>query len=273
LSGKFSTPKLRMSTAAAIANVVEEDDNKLVTSADLVANTETVPEPVSDTESVPEPPVKNFWSDTERLARLQAEMQKIATVRIPVISLPEAVLLMAMAEVLAHVGWPNYAEFDKTRTLILTSNKKIPFAMRPQNVRTGAYDFWIKRSFIRVRDSNGDMYFEFENKKYDKREIFMSREFCNYLRDFCNDMPNGLRKEVQFWIFNAESKGTQKLDPAKVSPSDLALLKRQYADLDFNDFVMLQFKHREPEQRVGAGAAVAKQVVAKQVVTKIETKA
>jgi len=64
LSGKFSTPKLRMSTAAAIANVVEEDDNKLVTSADLVANTETVPEPVSDTESVPEPPVKNFWSDT-----------------------------------------------------------------------------------------------------------------------------------------------------------------------------------------------------------------
>jgi len=221
------------------SQVDEEDDNKLVTREDLDTNADSL----ADTPVVA---TKSLWSDSDRLSKLRAEMQLLAKVRIPVEEVPEEVILKAMAEVLSELGWSDYTSFSRMIKRILTSpSKSIPFAMKTRNQRTGMMDFWLIRVFIPVGGANKN--YEVDGKFYSKRDVLMSRQFCDYLRDFCR---TELRDEAQFWTFTGSYKNKQHLDMAKLSQDDMAAL-RQMGETDPNNLVMVQMKKKSPEVYVG----------------------
>lgn len=212
-----------------------DDDNKLVTRADL--------EKAAD----PEPP-KSLWADADRLARLQKEMSALAKVRIPTEPLPEGVVLKAMAEVLADLGWVDYRAFSSTISKILRGPpKSVPFAMKTRNQRTGKMDFWLIRVFINVGETNKE--YVVDDKRYNKRDVLMSRQFCDFLRDYCRTQ---LKDEAQFWTFTGTYRNKQHLDMGKLNEDDLAAL-RQIGETDPNNLVMIQFKKKTPEVMVGKG--------------------
>jgi hypothetical protein len=212
--------------------VVEDDDNKLVTREDLEKQ---------DTDEI-----KSLWSDPNRLAKLRQEMQVLSKVRIPVEQLPEEVILKAIAEVLAELGWSDYASFNKTIKRILTGPpRSVPFAVKTRNQRTGKMDFWLIRVFVNIGDVNKE--YEVDGKTYNKRDVLMSHQFCDYLRDFCR---TELHDEAQFWTFTGSYRNKQHLDMAKLSQDDMAAL-RQIGETDPNNLVMFQFKKKVPEVYVG----------------------
>lgn len=212
---------------------VDEDDNKLVTRDDL--NNESTP-----TED-------NLWSDPDRLAKLRQEMQVLSKVRIPTEQLPEDVILKAMAEVLAELGWSDYASFNKTIRQVLTGPpRSVPFAIKTRNQRTGKMDFWLIRVFVNIGDANKE--YEVDDKKYNKRDVLMSHQFCDYLREFCRTQ---LHDEAQFWTFTGSYRNKQHLDMAKLNQDDMAAL-RQIGEIDPNNLVMFQFKHKSAEVYVGS---------------------
>ncbi len=162
----------------------EDDDNKLVTREDLETRADS---PI---------PTKSLWADSDRLAKLRAEIQVLTKVRIPVEQLPEEVILKAMAEVLSELGWSDYGSFNKTIRRILTGPPKaVPFAVKTRNQRTGLMDFWLIRVFVVVGDTNKE--YEVDGKQYSKRDVLMSHQFCDYLRDFCRTELHALAFEIQ----------------------------------------------------------------------------
>lgn len=215
-----------MSTADQTTQVVVEsqDDNKLVTRKDL------------------ENP-KNLWSDSERLSKLQQEMQLLSKVRIPVETFPDAVLLKAMGEVLGELGWDSYAKFSQTVRTILTNPRTVPFAVRTRNQRTGKMDFWLIRVFIKINDD-----YEVDGKKFNKLDVLMSRSFGNYLRSFCKEV---LRDEAQFWCFTGSYSGKQHLDMSKLNQFDLTALENCVGETNPDNLIMFQLKKHVPEVYVG----------------------
>jgi hypothetical protein len=210
---------------------IEEDDNKLVSQKDLDQD---------------ETPIKSLWSDPNRLSKLRQEMEVLSKVRIPVEELPEDVILKAMAEVLSQLGWCDYESFSATIKQILTGPpKSIPFAVKTRNQRTGKMDFWIIRVFVNIGDSNKE--YEFNGKGYSKKEVLMSRQFCNYLRDFCR---TELHDEAQFWTFTGSYNNKQHLDMSKLNQNDIAAL-RQIGETNPNNLTMIQIKKKSPEVYVG----------------------
>jgi len=210
------------------------DDNKLVRSEDLVSEPE---------EKVP----KNLWSDPDRLKTLKAEMQALSNVRFVKEKYPETVLMKAMAEVLTSVGggWYDYSQFSNTIRRILTGpSHTVPFAVKTRNQRTGAMDFWLIRAFINVKMSPT---YTVEFKDYNKREILMSKQFCEYLRQYCREQ---LKDEVQFWAFTGTYKGKQQLDMSRLHPSDINALE-SIGETNPDNLVMFQFKKKTPEVFVG----------------------
>lgn len=239
-----SVMKILLSAAAAVvaesgsksdleSNESDDDDNKLVTRADISSSS---------------PKKKSLWSDTDRLSKLRTEMQILSKVRIPVVQLPEEVILKAMAEVLSEIGWSDYSSFNKMIRRILTGPpKSVPFAVKTRNQRTGKMDFWLIRVFVPVGDSNKE-YIADDGKKFNKRDTLMSHQFCDNLRDFCR---TELHDEVQFWTFTGSYKNKQHLDMSKLHPDDLSALK-QMGETDPNNLVFFQFKKKVPEVYVGA---------------------
>ncbi len=213
----------------------EDDDNKLVTRDDL----ETC-----------DNPVPSLWTSSDRLAKLRAEMQILAKVRIPIEQLPEEVILKAMAEVLSKLGWSDYASFNRTIRRVLTGPPKVvPFAVKTRNQRTGLMDFWLIRVFVMVGDSNKE--YQVNGKHYNKRDVLMSHQFCDYLRDFCR---TELHDEAQFWTFTGSYRNKQHLDMDKLSQDDVTALRQMGDPTDFlnsNNLVMFQFKKKVPEVYVG----------------------
>lgn len=218
--------------------LVDEDDNQLVTREDLEERE------VDKVETVK----SSLWSDPDRLAKLRQEMQILAKVRIPVEPLPEEVILKAMAEVLAELGWSDYRSFNSTIKRILTGPpKSIPFAVKTRNQRTGKMDFWLIRVFINIGESNKE--YEFDGKKYNKRDVLMSHQFCDYLRDYCR---TELHDEAQFWTFTGSYRNKQHLDMSKLNADDMAALKNGLGETNANNLIMIQFKRKTAEVYVGA---------------------
>lgn len=216
---------------------VVDDDNKLVTRSDIEA--------VATTSASTAP--KSYWSDPSRLDKLRQEMQVLSKVRIPTEKLPENVLLKAMAEVLSELGWHDYTEFSQTIRRILTGPpRSVPFAVKTRNQRTGKMDFWLIRVVINVGDSNKE--YDVDDKKYNKRDVLMSRQFCDFLRDFCREQ---LKDEAQFWTFTGTYRGKQHLDMSKLPQDDLDALAK-LGNSDPNDIVLIQFKRKSSEVYITA---------------------
>jgi hypothetical protein len=216
----------------------EDDDNKLVTSSDLVSEPEVEQE---------EKPASSLWSDPDRLKQLATEMQALTKVRIVREKYSEAVLLKAMAEVLTSVGWYDYTQFTNTIRRILTGPRNsVPFSVKTRNQRTGKMDFWLIRAFINV-DTPENKNYSVDGKDYNKRDVLMSKQFCDFLRDYCRTQ---LKDEVQFWAFTGTYKGKQQLDMSKLAPSDISALE-SIGETNPDHLVMFQFKKKTPEVMVG----------------------
>ena len=215
------------------------DDNTLVTRDDL----KEVNEPVR---------AKSLWSDSNRLEKLRSEMNMLSTVRIPVEQIPENIILKAMAEVLAELGWDNYDAFSRTINRILKGPpRSVPFAVKTRNQRSGKMDFLLIRVFINVGENNYEIEVENDGKmqtrKYKKRDVLMSHQFCDYLRDYCR---TELHDEAQFWMFTGLHKNKQRLDMSKLNQDDMNALKA-LGEINANNLVMVQLKKKTPEVYVG----------------------
>jgi hypothetical protein len=212
---------------AAINLTVELDDNKLVCQEDL------------ESESEPDKVPKNLWSDPDCLNKLQQEMQLLSKVRISTEKIDDKVLIMAMGEVLATVDWENYTKFSQAIERILNSPFRIPFTTKTYGKLSGKMDFWLINVFINAND-----HYEHNGKKYNKRDVLMSREFYSCLNNFCIDI---LKDEVQFWTFTGSYSGKRHLELSKLHPNDRNALPQK----DANDLVMIKFKRKTPEIMVG----------------------
>lgn len=213
---------------------LEEDDNKVVTSADLASEPE-------------EKPIATLWSDPERLKLLATKMQAVSKVRFVREKYPEPVLMEAMVEVFNTVDWYDYNTFASTIRRILTGPpRSVPFAVKTRNKRTGKMDFWLIRAFINVKASP---VYSVDGTDHSKRDVLMSKQFCEYLRDYCRTQ---LKDEVQFWAFTGTYKGKQQLDMSLLHQSDIeALESPNFGETDPDNLVMFQFKKKIPEIYVG----------------------
>ncbi len=108
-------------------------------------------------------------------------------------------------------------------------------------------DFWLIRVFIVVGENNKD--YEFDGKKFNKRDVLMSRQFCENLREFCRTV---LRDEAQFWTFTGTYKNKQHLDMTKINHNDMVALQ-EMGETDPNNLVMFQIKKKTAEVYVGVG--------------------
>jgi hypothetical protein len=214
-----------------------DDDNKLVTSADLE----------SDKEESESNPRTNLWLDTERLNKLSKEMEALSKVRIVKEKYPEEVLIKAMAEVLASVGWYDYQQFSNTINRILNGPpRSVPFSVKTRNQRTGKMDFWLIRAFINIA-VEGNTDYVVNDIKYNKKDVLMSKQFCEFLRDYCRTQ---LKDEVQFWAFTGTYKGKQHLDMSKLTSSDVEALQ-SIGETNPNNLCLFQFKKKSSEVIVG----------------------
>jgi hypothetical protein len=202
-----------------------EDDNKLVTIKDLA-----------------DPEVKTLWSDETILEQLKQEMDKLSKVRNSHNTVPQEIIVRALAEVLTELGWSDYATFLNSVNKVLNNPRNIPFSVRTKDIKTGKNDFWLMRIFI-----NNGVYVD-ENRTYSKQNVLLSRQFAKYLRDFCK---TELRDEVQFWTFAGKYNNNQHLDLSKLKPFELKLLQEIKGDIDANNLIMFQFKKKTPEVMVG----------------------
>jgi len=196
----------------------------------------------------------SLWSDAERVKNLAKEMEvfkinkpkEVEEVVVEEYDLkfPEAVLLKAIAEVLATVGWYDYEQFNKTVRRILTGPpRSVPFGVRTKDQRTGKFDFWLIRGFVNVAN---EPHYEVEDVKYDKLSVLMSWQFRDYLNDYCRHQLND---EVQFWTFTGTYKDTQQLDMSRFYPNDLDLLLATVGDTEADNLVMFQFKKKKPAEK------------------------
>jgi hypothetical protein len=221
-----------------VAEVVTNEDDTLVTKDDLECEVGSEPEVENEA-------VKSLWSDPERVAQLHKQMNLLKKVRIPTQRIPEEVLIEGMAEVLGELGWNDYEKFSNTIKTIINGRPQDlpPFSLKTRDQRTSKMDFWIIRIFINIKSS----YVDSTGKSYGKKDVLMSREFCEYLRQYCRDV---LRDEVQFWSFTGTYRGKQHLDMSRITQHDLNILKKT-GRTNPDELVMFQMKRKCPEVYVG----------------------
>lgn len=202
-----------------------EEDNKLVGLVDLEKE-----------EHIP-----TKWDDVTE--DLKTQMQKLQKLRFNVI--PNDILDQAMNEIIIHTDWIDYENFKESVKNILEGPVPVPFSSKVRDKETGNMDFWILRTFINVKRNP---VFINEFKEYNKREVYMSKEFSSKLRKYCKDV---LKDEVQFWIYTNSPYGTgQKMDISKLSQNDKTILTIR-GDSKTDELILFQFKKKNPEILVG----------------------
>ncbi len=211
----------------------EEDDNQLVTADDLK-------EPETENK------VTSMWDNPDLIKSLTSQMDKLGKARFKKVQFTDAILTMALGEVLSDLGWKSHLDFRETVNDIIryprNGPNRVPFSVLTRNQRTGEMNFWLVKSFVKV---DGQEYSDNEGNSIAKKTVLMSRPFSNFLRSYCREQ---LKDEVQFWVFTGSYKGKQNLDLNKLNPID----KPNLPDQDPNNLVMIQFKMKTPEEMVGA---------------------
>jgi hypothetical protein len=202
-----------------------EDDNKLVTLEELEEEEKVVTE----------------WDNVDKLKYSKDQMDKLMQVKF--VSYSQEVIDTAIGEVLRSVGFDEYESFRYTIDSILTGTR-IPFSLRTKDKLTGNMDFWLVRTFINVQKNSVIVH---EEKEYNKKEVLVSKQFCDTLRKFCKEQLND---EVQFWFFTTGMEGAQNLDMSKFSNSDKTLLSAR-GDNNPDDLILYQFKKKHHEIMVG----------------------
>lgn len=216
-----------------VVDEVVDDDNELVTAEDLEATDD-------------HPTIVSKWDDSNLIKNLQEQMDKLKGLHFKKAKYTDTILTMAMAEVLADLGWKSHQDFRNTVQNILQGPRngpdRVPFSLKTRNKLTGRMDFWLVRTFVNV--GYGQVYQDEEGNVIPKKDVLMSRQFSDFLRSYCRDQ---LKDEVQFWVFTGSFKGRQHLDLNKLVHADRQLLP----DQNPNNLVMVQFKMKTPEQMIG----------------------
>jgi hypothetical protein len=121
----------------------------------------------------------------------------------------------------------------------------VPFSLRARNKETGQQDFWMIRTFVNVEK---DPKIKFNDKEYNKKEVFLSKQFAHALKRYCKET---LKDEAQFWTYTNSQFGTeQKLDLTKLSQNDKNLLCSR-GDSNPDHLILFQFKKKSPEVFIG----------------------
>jgi hypothetical protein len=214
-------------------DTLAKDDNTLVSATDLKSSPPKAA------------PIENMWSDPDKLSRLASEMEILENVKMTKNVYPENVIIKAVADVLGKVGWNDYDKFSTTVNKIVNGPPyTVPFSTKTKNKRTGKFDFWIMRTYITI---GPDVTYDVDNQKYPKKDVLMSRQFSDSLKDYCR---NQLNDEVQFWVFTGASNGKQRLDMSRLHTGEIARL-RSMGETNPNNLVMVQFKKKSPEIFIG----------------------
>jgi len=177
------------------------------------------------------------------MQQLNAEMKnftkKAVTVVEPKRTYSEAVMMKALAEVLGSLGWYDFEQFSNMVDLILNGPpRSVPFSYKTKNVQTGEMDFWLVRIFINISPD-----YEVEEVVYNKKEVLTSKQFSDFLRQYCREQ---LEDKVQFWTFTGTSSGNQHLDMTKLNRYDISLLQDTIGETNGENLVMIQFKKKLP---------------------------
>jgi hypothetical protein len=203
-----------------------EDDNKLVTLSELEKEEKIITK----------------WD--ENIEPLKEQMEKLKQLRFK--RLPDEVIDIAINQIVNNNKWYDYESFKLgIDSIINGSFSPIPFSLRAKNKETGKLDFWMLRTFVNVEK---DPKFIFNNKEYNKREVFLSKQFVQTLKKYCKET---LKDEVQFWTYTNSQYGTeQKLDLDKLSQNDKILLNIM-GDSNPDHLILFQFKKKSPEVFIG----------------------
>jgi hypothetical protein len=207
---------------------MEEEDNKIVTLADLEENDETEK-------------VVTQWDSKDKIKYASENMEKLKNIKFE--NYPQNVLDLAMFEILDGIGWTDYVTY-KNNVENIINGIKYPFCLRTKDKLSRKLDFWLVRTFINF--SKFPTY-NIEDKVYKKKEVLVSKQFNNCLRKYCKEQ---LKDEVQFWFFTGTLNGEQKLDMSRFSSTDMILLSSR-GDGNPDDLIMFQFKKKTREIMVG----------------------
>lgn len=202
-----------------------EDDNKLVTLTELEKEDQIITK----------------WD--EDLGNLVSQMEKLKEMRFSFI--PDEVINKALQPVVGD-KWYDYESFKNNVFGILHGAVPVePFSLRARDKETGQLDFWMLRKFVNVER---EPKFEHEGKLYNKREVYLSKQFGHTLKRYCKET---LKDEVQFWTYTTSQHGSdQKLDLNKLSQNDKILLSVR-GDSNPDHLILFQFKKKNPEVYVG----------------------
>jgi DNA-directed RNA polymerase subunit H (RpoH/RPB5) len=223
--------------------VNEDDDDNILINYEMLKNNQ------------PEIEQENKWDDPVILAQLEKEMDVLTQVRFSKNSFDEHLLSQALQDVFKTFGWSidsdpqrSCEEFNKTLKLIMKTptkgkEQKVPYSLVTKNKQTGIFDFWLLRSFVKIReDGKLTEYTDKNGKTVPKIKILMSRDFCNYIRNFCQLNFND---QAHVLIYTGSYKGKQHLDITRFGDTKLP-------DPDPNNLVMVQFKKKVVEEMIGA---------------------
>lgn len=208
-----------------------EDDNKLVTLSELEKEDKIVTK----------------WD--EDTTHLKEKMEKLKQLRFN--KIPDEVIDLALLQIIADTKWYDYGSFKYiTNYVINGSFPHVPFSLRARNKENGQLDFWMLRTFVNVEK---DPKFKCGEKEYNKKEVFLSKQFAHALKKYCKET---LKDEVQFWTYTTSQFGTeQKLDLDKLSKNDKILLNIR-GDSNPDDLILFQFKKKNPEVYIGKATGV-----------------
>src|SRR6187402_1989868 len=97
--GRHSLPSTKMVTVAQVPDMVDDDDNKLVTAKDLVANAKDLvvgaSAPVANVVVANMGATANIWDSTDKVDQLRKEIERLSRVRMSIPKYPETVILKA----------------------------------------------------------------------------------------------------------------------------------------------------------------------------------
>lgn len=187
------------------------------------------------------------WGDDEVVNELAVDMAKLSIVRISYnTKLPKAVIDMAVEDVLRSVNWPDYAEFKKCVTNIVSKNfAGIKYASVVTDVETKKQDFWLIKGFINLRTENA---YEHEGVRYLKSEVLTNTSFFERFNVFCEKEFNN---EFVFRVLHGS-----RLDVSRFSQYDWRDLTKFMGvpknEITAETMVMIQFK--KPTKKVMIGA-------------------
>lgn len=195
------------------------------------------------------------WENVEVLEKLDKQMDVLYSLKFSSNMYPDQVMGMALNEVLPR-NWETYEGFSNYINKLVYSKKddRMPFTQKVKDKFTGKWNFWIVKSFVNVNDK----FYVHNGVQYPKKAVLMSKQFNDYLRDFCKLMLND---NVQALTFTGSFTGRQNLDMTKVNKNDLVLLDT----VDPNDLVMVNFKRKVVETLVGTNENVVKRTLDEKV--------